>query len=121
MSFGCRFWMDSMCCARTAALQEGMKSRSKSQFGFPAAINAFFRPNEHDSRKKQYPGGSKTLLGEAQPLKDRPLGASKCNKNGYERQQNAARGAKRVQEAPKSEKRASIAPTWPQHKKKLRA
>ena len=93
-----------MCFARTAALQGGTKSRSKCQFGFPVAINAFVRPNEHDSMKKQCPGGSKTLLGEAQPLKNQARGAPKYHKNGHKRQQNAARGAKRVQEAPKSEK-----------------
>ena len=65
----------SVCCARTATLQGGTKSRSNCQFGFPAAMNAFVRPSEHDGTKKQRLGGSKTLSGEAQPLKNRPPGA----------------------------------------------
>ena len=102
---------NSMCCARTAVLQEGTKSRSKCQFGFPAAINAFVRPNEHDSTKKQRPGRSKTLFGEAQPLKNRAWSAPKRHKNSHKHQQNAARAAKRVKEPSKSEKKANMAPT----------
>ena len=96
-----------MCCARTAALQGGTKSRSNCQHGFPAAINAFVWPSEHDSMKKQRLGGSETLSGKAQPLQNPPPGAKIGPRGGPEKLRYAQEALKRVQEPPNSVQKAT--------------
>ena len=94
-----------MCCARTAALQGGTKSRSNWQYGFLAAINAVVRPSKQDSAKKQRLGGSKTLSGE--PLQNPPLGGKICSRGAPDKPRGAQEAHKRAQEPPHSVQKAA--------------
>ena len=69
---------NSMCCARTAVLQEGTKSRSKCQCGLSAAINAFVKENKGESTKKH----RKIRLGSVQNRAQSAPGRPKNPPNG---------------------------------------